>query len=191
MKSSIAQIASIYGPVVKKQRQKPTYQINKSIPKNDNSVSNISLIQKKPIVIKKENSLRTLSVIKRRDSHFNLRRDSRSVEPLPLIKSVTPLPSKQQKLFSVDSSLDEEFKRLDGLILKNHSARNDLLLIQKRILSLGVNKLIKDRKFCDGNENISFERIDESLRDPCVLKVPNLEHRSSEVKLKLPSLCSL
>ncbi|CAG9327394.1 unnamed protein product [Blepharisma stoltei] len=198
MKSNITQIASIYGPVVKKQKHKLVQNTSIShVSKNDHSISNISLMHKRPVLIKKDKSLKMLSVIKRRDSHTNLRRDSKSVEPLPIIKSITPVPSspkKQLKLLSVDSSIDEEFKRLDNLMIRNQSARNDLLSIQKRILSLGVNKLIKNRRFMsigDASENISFEQIDESLKDPCVLKAKQLEHKSSAQKLKLPPLSLL
>lgn len=197
MKSNIAQISSIYGPL-KKPRTKSVLNSNQPLTKIENSNSKISLSSKKQLLIKKDPSIRNLPMKKRRDSHSYNRRDSKSVEPLPAIKAHTPIPStsptKPLKISLYDNSLDEEMIRLDSLITKNYSARSDLLMIQNRILSLGVHNILRNRRFmsiCDVSENVSFEQIDESLRDISILKIGITENRRSLGKLKLPPLSSL
>lgn len=199
MKSSIAQLLNIYKPQQHKKNKTRLRSVIVETPRHKNSSINISLVSKRTGPAKKDNSLRSISVNRRKEKHQYLRNNTRSTEPylLPSIKSTTPdmrTPTKSVlKLSTLDLTFEEDIRRLDTLISRNQTARNDLLSVQKQIIDLGVKQLIKNRRFLSmhqGIEYISLEQIDESLKEASTIDYYDLDTRKTIFRrTKLPPLC--
>ncbi|CAG9311925.1 unnamed protein product [Blepharisma stoltei] len=201
MKSTIAQLLAIYRPHKRRHKSQLNQKNSDQTSPSQSSVMNISLIAKKINSIEREKSMRSLSVKKRKEKHFFLKDGARSVEPplLPTIKSTTPdirTPIKSEVRFAaLDLSLEDDMKKLDSIISRNHTARNDLLLVQKQIFDLGVNKLMKNKRFLsmyDGIENISLEQIDESLSKPSAIDPYQMDCKKSTFRrTRLPPIANV
>lgn len=197
MKPGIAQLFAIYKPQTKKSKKILKNAPSDLTPANAHTKINTSIQAKNP-KLKKENSLRCFSVKKKRDNHSYLKSDPKNTQPLslPMIKSIVPdigLTSKpEQRIGLLDLSFEDEIKKLDSLMTRNGSARNELLTVQKQMFSLGLKHLISNKRFLrtkDELENISLEQIDESLRDPCpIISYSMTGNKSALRRPKLPPL---
>ncbi|CAG9324643.1 unnamed protein product [Blepharisma stoltei] len=199
-KQNIAELYSIYKPR-KKKKQAPK-NIKTMLTKKENP-SNLSMsrLSVKISLSPNDSFQRSHSVFKGRDDMQAIRFETKSVEPLILPpireKSLEPISKKaDNSLLSASPTYDEGFQRLEFLVNRNHSARNNLLSVQQRIMDLGVSNLIKSKKFQSthqGIENLSFEEIDESLKErglSNILKTISEEKDifPSKYGLKLPPL---
>lgn len=198
MKSTLANINSIYKP---KRKKKSLLRVNKKDPEiiKPDSHLDVSISKLKASQIPTDPSLRSLSVLKNREEMIHMRNESRSVEPpwLPTIKSRSPepfSPRQNKTLFSTASSFDSDIQKLEILVNRNNSARNNLLTVQQQIMELGI-KQIMNQKFQSIDEKLENCIIDEEepnfLQNPKRIRFVSNKKDLFQVKrtVKLPPIC--
>lgn len=134
-KNSMSKLSNVYAPQKKRRRVRKLEPLQGVISSPDGSFTR----RRSPHELVSNPSNRSISVLRAGDYKQSKRQGAASVEPSNLRSHQPRSPdfaSSKLNLSGVNSLLDTSIERLDILVRRNYSARNDLLNIQERILEV-------------------------------------------------------
>jgi hypothetical protein len=186
-KNSMSKLSKLYAPQNKRRRVRKLEPLRGLNCSPEGSVTR----RKSPQELASDHSNRSISVMRAADYKPPKREGAASVEPSS-IRSYRPrspdFPSSRLNLSAANYVLDTSIEKLDILVQRNCSARNDLLNIQERIIQMKMLHQAENEETAGINSSKLRKQILENPFKSLASRYKVLTSKPSEARLTLPPL---
>lgn len=186
-KNSMSKLSKLYAPQKKRRRVRKLEPLRGLNCSPEGSLTR----RKSPQELVSDHSNRSISVMRAGDYKPPKREGAASVEPsnIRLYRPRSPdFPPSRLNLSAANCVLDTSIEKLDILVQRNYSARNDLLNIQERILEMKMLHQAENEETVALNPSKLRKQLLENPFKNLASRYHVLTSKPSEARLTLPPL---